>query len=212
MREFCIYMIHNIVNNKVYIGKTNDIKKRWARHRANVASKNMEVKKPIHWAIKKYGLDNFIFSVIQKFTSEEECLKAETYWIRHFKSTNRKYGYNLAAAGMGSSGFQLSQKTKDKISRANKGLKRTESMKKFRSDNMLGSKNHFYGKTHSEEMKIKLSGENSKSAKLSSNQVNDIIYLFNNKIHSSQRQLSKMYCVSQQHISRIINRLRRARG
>jgi predicted GIY-YIG superfamily endonuclease len=32
MQEFCIYVIHNIVNNKVYVGKTNDPKKRWRKH------------------------------------------------------------------------------------------------------------------------------------------------------------------------------------
>jgi len=166
---------------------------------------------PIHWAIIKYGLHNFIFSKVQSFSNEADCLKAETYWIRYFKSRNENFGYNLTEGGEGSSGFKLSQESKDKISKANKGLKRTDLFKITRSNNMLGTKNHFYGKTHSEKVALKSSGENSKSSKLKSTQIVDIINLFENKTYN-QTQLAQIYGVSQQHISRIINKLRRVRG
>lgn len=211
MTNFCIYTIHNIVNNKIYVGKTNNIKNRWSRHKANMRSKDVSVKKPIHLAMKKYGLKNFIFSVIQTFEKEEECLRAEIYWIKYFNSIDRNLGYNLTEGGTGSSGFKLSEEAKIKISQANFGLKRTNEFKITRSQNMTGSRNHFYGKTHSEKTKLKYSGENSKSSKLSANQVNDIINLFTSKAYS-QKQISKIYNVSQQHISRIVNKKCRVRG
>lgn len=209
--SFYIYTIHNILNNKIYVGKTNNIKIRWARHRANVVSKNKSVKMPIHHAMIKYGIDNFIFSVVQLFDSEKDCLKAEIYWIKYFNSTNRCFGYNLTEGGIGSSGFKLSQEAKDKISKANLGTKRTDLTRKIMSDKKKDSKNHFYGKVHAEETKMKTSGENSKSTKLTTQQVNDIINLISNNTYS-QNQLAKIYAVSQQHISRIANKTRRARG
>lgn len=211
MNNFYVYIIHNYINNKIYVGKTNNIKTRWSRHKANMRSRNVSVKKPIHWAMMKYGLDNFDFSVIQTFRSEEECLGAEKYWIKYFSSFNRNFGYNLTIGGSGSSGFKLSQAAKNKISQANKGLKRTDLFKVTRSNNMLGPKNHFYGKIHSENTKLKYSGENSKSAKLSSKQITEIINLFENRTYN-QRQLAEVYGVAQQHISRIVNKMCRVRG
>ena len=202
--SFYIYTIHNILNNKIYVGKTNNIKNRWTRHRANAVSKNELVKMPIHHAIAKYGLDNFVFSIIQTFKNEVDCLQAETYWIKHFNSINRKLGYNLTKGGIGSSGFKLSQETKDKISKANSGTKRTESTKKVMSDKKKGFQNHFYGKTHSKETKIRNSGENSKSAKLKIREVIEIIDLFKHKI-ISQKQIAIIYGISQQQVSRIVN-------
>ena|ERR1035437_5672421 len=202
--SFHIYTIHNILNNKIYVGKTNNIKKRWARHVSNAFSKNNLVKKHIHYAISKYGLDNFVFSIIQSFNNEIDCLLAEIYWIKYFNSMNRDLGYNLTEGGGGSSGFKLSQETKDKISKAKLGTKATEFTKKIMSDKRKGHKNNFYGKKHTQKTKIKNSGENSKSAKLILQEVIEIIDLFKCK-NFSQKQIAIIYGISQSQISRIVN-------
>ena len=44
--SYYIYFIHNIINNKVYIGKTINPKKRWNKH----------IKISLHKALKKYGV------------------------------------------------------------------------------------------------------------------------------------------------------------
>lgn len=65
-----IYLYRNLVNNKKYIGQTNNIKRRKKQHQ-NDSFNNYNYNRfyqPIHCAIRKYGLENFEFKII------EECL------------------------------------------------------------------------------------------------------------------------------------------
>ena len=63
-----LYRITNIINNKKYIGITNNYKKRWSNHRCG-NSKNMVIAK----AIKKYGKENFFFEIIKRNLTLEEA-------------------------------------------------------------------------------------------------------------------------------------------
>lgn len=86
-----IYKITNIVNGKVYIGKTNrTIEERFKEH-CQKSTINSYEKRPLYSAMKKYGIENFIIEQI------EECSlsvvdEREKYWIEYFGSF--KYGYN----------------------------------------------------------------------------------------------------------------------
>lgn len=51
----------------------------------------------------------------------------------------------------------MSEETKEKIRNAKKGVKLSEETKKKMSESHMGEKNHFYGKTHSNETIIKIS-------------------------------------------------------
>lgn len=51
----------------------------------------------------------------------------------------------------------MSEETKEKIRNAKKGVKLSEETKRKMSESHRGEKNHFYGKTHSEETIIKIS-------------------------------------------------------
>ena len=54
-----LYLITNMINNKKYIGITNNPKKRWENHKCN-NDKTMAIAK----AINKYGKENFKFEVL----------------------------------------------------------------------------------------------------------------------------------------------------
>lgn len=90
-----IYKIQNLINGKVYIGQSVHIERRFREHK--YSDKNNSL---IHKAIKKYGIENFSFEVI------EECDyllldEREIYWISHYNSTNKEKGYNLTQGGQG---------------------------------------------------------------------------------------------------------------
>ena len=81
-----IYKIQNLVNNKIYIGQSINIDRRFREH-CN------RCEQQIDHAIQKYGVDNFTFEVI------EECLPEqlndrEDYWIKEFNSLIPN-GYNM---------------------------------------------------------------------------------------------------------------------
>ena len=85
-----IYKVTNKVNGKVYIGQSIDIGRRWRQH--------MTAEDDIyfHKAIQKYGVDNFIWEVIEK-CKKSELDERESYWIEYYDSYNK--GYNCTKGG-----------------------------------------------------------------------------------------------------------------
>ena len=67
-----IYKIKNKINNKIYIGQSKDINNRWKRHLYDARNGSSTL---LHAAIRKYGIDNFEFSIV------EQCeLNGKSYW------------------------------------------------------------------------------------------------------------------------------------
>lgn len=85
MKMIGIYIIKNKINGHSYIGQSIDVCKRWQNH--IIASNNKNDKGydyPLYRAIRKYGIKNFSFEVV------EECLKEqlnekEIFWIAKLK-------------------------------------------------------------------------------------------------------------------------------
>lgn len=98
-----IYKIENCINNKIYIGQSIDIAKRWSSHRADAFNPNIakKYKSSLYNAIRKYGLDSFQFSIVERCASEELNDK-EMFWIKYYNSNNPKFGYNMTSGGDGS--------------------------------------------------------------------------------------------------------------
>lgn len=129
-----VYKITNKINNKCYIGQSINIERRFEEHKyTNRSSKHL------HRAIKKYGVDNFSFEIVEE-CKREQLSDKEKYWIKYYNSIS-PFGYNLTIGGDGGNTFQYRteqemQETKKKISQATSG-----------------EKNGFYGKQHSEKTK-----------------------------------------------------------
>lgn len=106
-----IYKITNLLNNKCYIGKSIDIERRWKRHQSDSKTKNF----PLYLAIRKYGLENFKFEVIEE-CSEAELSTAEAKWISYYNSQDYDFGYNISEGGDSDRHFmKLSKELLDKI-------------------------------------------------------------------------------------------------
>lgn len=88
-----VYQITNKVNNKKYIGITNNPKKRWENHKCN-NDPTMVIAK----AIQKYGKDNFEFKILLSGLSIEEASNKEIELI-HNLNTRVPNGYNVAEGG-----------------------------------------------------------------------------------------------------------------
>ena len=94
-----IYKIENIINGKIYIGQSIEIENRWKKHlKANDDFIT-------HKAIRKYGKENFKFSIIEECGIEELDNK-EKYWINFYQSIIPN-GYNMIPGG--SNGMGLSK-------------------------------------------------------------------------------------------------------
>lgn len=92
-----IYKITNLLNGFIYIGQSINIYNRWNQHRNRSFNSNAkDYNTPLYQDIRKYGLENFEFKII------EECLKEdlddkEQYWIEYYDSFFN--GYNESFGG-----------------------------------------------------------------------------------------------------------------
>lgn len=84
-----IYKITNIKNNKCCIGQSRDIERRWKYHKTNFQNPTYDTY--LYRAIRKYGLKNFSFEVLE-LCKEQELNDKEMFWIKKFNSF--KNGYN----------------------------------------------------------------------------------------------------------------------
>lgn len=144
-----IYEIRNLVNGKVYIGQSINVEKRIEAH------KKRESNQHLLNAFKKYGLDNFSFSILK------ECKKEDLSFYEHFFiiancSFDYRYGYNKTLGGEEYSVF--SKESLQKISKNVKAsLEKSEKVKEYHK-RQIGSK-------RSEETKKKQSESAKKSWK-----------------------------------------------
>lgn len=99
VRIIGVYQIKNILNGKMYVGSSNDIERRFHEHKTNIGSGC----KKLQNAIKKYGINNFIFSVLQKLNidiypikfQKKTLLEAEQFYLDLYKPFGNN-GYNSA--------------------------------------------------------------------------------------------------------------------
>lgn len=145
-------------NGKCYVGQTtNELYRRrmWfgtGRYTGGISK--------IDRARKKYGAHNFKYEILFKrnFNSLEEATcelnKLESYYIGYFDTYYN--GYNCTFGGDGSRGYIPTKETRIKISKAGKGIKRTDEFKKNVSKRLKG-------KVKSLEHRMKLSNSRKNS-------------------------------------------------
>jgi len=131
-------MLMNMVNGKVYIGETANLKKRIGIHSSGKSNLTTKITK----AIIKYGWENFKVLILANCNnkSQKERVEIEGEQIKKHDALNPKKGYNCYPKGQTPKGYKLPEKTKRKIAAS-----------------MMGEKNPFYGKIHTKETKAKIS-------------------------------------------------------
>lgn len=110
-----IYKITNNITNKCYIGQTINFKKRISSHLDLYKNKDSKgAQRPMYKDMRKYGIDNFTFEVLEE--CKESCSnEREEYYIKKFNSV--KKGYNHEQSGKHK--FHT-EETKKKISNSQK--------------------------------------------------------------------------------------------
>jgi group I intron endonuclease len=125
--------IYKIISpsNKVYIGQSKDIKKRWRDY------KYSKTQIRLNRSFEKYGIENHIFEIIEECSLEDLNTKENYYQV--YYNVLGENGLNCKITDI---------KTKKYIF--------TEESKKKMSLGRMGSKNHRFGKKMTQELKHKI--------------------------------------------------------
>jgi group I intron endonuclease len=93
-----IYKITNLVNRKIYIGKTDDIEHRWYGHCYDAKHSNGFY---FQHAIRKYGEEAFAISILEAHKDEQIAFDREKTLIKELNTRDPRVGYNIAEGGLG---------------------------------------------------------------------------------------------------------------
>ena len=107
-----IYKCTNIKNGKVYIGATIRILNERKNQHIRCALLNKDNHKRYFYnAIRKYGVENFVWEIIDNSDNYEELMKKEKYWIKYYNSFGDN-GYNSCEGGNNSTGYRHTDEAK----------------------------------------------------------------------------------------------------
>lgn len=98
-KEYTIYKATNTINGKCYIGKTYNLQKRIREHLYEI---NNDL--PFHRALKKYGIENFKWEIIDVASDDIEAIEKERNWILKLNTcinVQNPKGYNITMGGEG---------------------------------------------------------------------------------------------------------------
>lgn len=212
-----IYKTTNIVNNKVYIGKSEK------SFNPNYLGSGILLNR----AIKKYSRASFTLEIIETCDTIDKLNEREKYWISFYLKQGASY--NLAEGGTGGNttryysndqkdvfkknlskallGRKVKQSTRDKLSRSNKGkfygdkLVLSNSLKKVWQDptSIFNSieyrkklSNSLIGRIVSEDTRNKISKANS-----GKNNGMSIKIKVDNIIYETRRECARFYNISE---------------
>lgn len=131
-----VYMHTNVLTGKSYIGYTkHTLEKRWAGHVYD-AFKGDHLY--FHKAIRKYGANCWIHSVLEICETSAEAKCVEKSLIREFET--RTTGYNTTDGGEGVIGYVWTDEARKTLSLSHRGLNRSKEHCKHLSDALKGRK------------------------------------------------------------------------
>lgn len=147
-----IYIIKCLINNRVYVGQSTNIRNRINAHRCALRNGMGVQKLQVDW--DSYNETDFEFIVITECNDKNKRNELEKYYIQQYNAI--EYGYNTNTGGIGQGNF--------KYLNGMYGKHHTEQSKLLMSKNLvgkrLGSLNPNYGKHLSESTKLKISNAN----------------------------------------------------
>lgn len=144
-----IYLIRNLINGKVYIGKAKCIYKRIKQH---VTSLNKKVRSHENdhlinsWY--KYGRNSFEYVVLEYLPLNENLIsEREIFYINKYKSLNPKKGYNKRYDS--STGLIVSEETRLKLKNS-----QIERFKNVKEREKIGLKSKEFWKNNPDKLKL----------------------------------------------------------
>jgi group I intron endonuclease len=133
-----VYKIKCLINEKYYVGQ-GKVSDRFYHHKWEL-NHGVHKSKDFQEDWNKYGIDKFIFEIIEKIDDKQLRFERETYWIKYYNSVNN--GYNQESRygeRFKDKGKFVSEETRKKLSEA--GMGKCNALGKGRNQKNLINKN-----------------------------------------------------------------------
>lgn len=205
--EKYIYIITNDINDKIYVGQSNNPK-----HRFNQHCRPNDDNSLIDLAIQKYGKEHFTMSILEG--PIKNCNEREKYYILKYNSL-RPNGYNILEGGnepplfKGIEHSEAKFKTNIELEKIVSDLRFTKNSirdiaKKFNVSSSCVSDINLGNTYYNSNIEYPLRKNPNPTGKLTQEDVEEIIYALKFS-YSSYEDIGKRYGVEGRAISRINN-------
>ncbi len=197
-------------SNKIYIGQSVNLTNRFYKYKHNDCKKQFK----LYNSFKKYGYKNHKIEIIEKCNIEELTNK-EGYWQDYYDSVNK--GLNCKRVTTLDKTGYLSEETKNKISKANKGRVFSEKVLyniREKRKNRIVSNETKLKQSNSAINRFKNETEEEKNKRINSIKLNNtkskkVIDLSNNKIYSSCTEAAQFLGLNKKSLSKKLNGTRK---
>lgn len=132
-----IYMLTNIITGNIYIGQSTNLYSRLSRYYSKSYLKNKGTF-IISKALVKYGYTNFSLSILE-YCDKDLLFTREQYYLDQLSPV-----YNILKLAGSSLSYKHTKESKNKISKALKGI-------------YIGEKSPLFGRTHTDKVKENMS-------------------------------------------------------
>lgn len=126
-----------------YVGQTTmGISERFNHHKydAKASSYNKKYDLAVYRWMRKHGIEDITYKILQVLDSPEELNNAEIFWIQEFDTFKSSHGLNLSIGGSSITGYKHSEESRKKMSDV---WKMTEARRTAMRKNGIRSNNSF---------------------------------------------------------------------
>ena len=88
-----IYKITNLKNEMCYVGQAVNVQERWRQHIKRAIGAETPTQNKLYPAMKKEGLENFSFELIEEVPDKLKLDEREDYWQAFYKA--KEFGYSI---------------------------------------------------------------------------------------------------------------------
>ena len=119
----CVYCWYNKINKKIYIGSAKTLSIRFSSYIREFTKGNGRRVENIRLvrSVKKYGLTNFLFLILEKDISLETLIMREQFYLDTYQPHKKNIGYNFSPTARNMLGYKFPQSRKDAISKRMRG-------------------------------------------------------------------------------------------